>query len=164
VKGEIAVDAYMFQAALYCAPCGESIRARLTAEGKAPENPMDEHSFDSDDFPKGPFPDGGGEADSEQHCDACAEALDNPLTDDGQRARAERLAPKYLDLEPEEIGRGQYVGHSAGELRDMLDALDAAYELLPLTDEGHAVFDGMSDALKAELQKIEYHFYSNARN
>jgi hypothetical protein len=147
------MDAYMYQAALYCAPCGESIRARLTAEGKAPEDVTDETSFDSGDFPKGPEEDGGGVADAEQHCDACGRDLENPLSEEGQRARVARLAPQYLAMA--EV-------HTADELRGMLDALEAAYELLPLTDEGHALFDAMEDALKSDLQKIEYESYSSA--
>lgn len=43
----------------------------------------DEGSYDSDDFPKGPYPEGGGEADTPQHCDSCHEFLENPLTSDG---------------------------------------------------------------------------------
>ena len=42
-----------------------------------------ESDHDSDDMPKGPYADGGGEADSPQHCDACGEFLENPLTGDG---------------------------------------------------------------------------------
>lgn len=91
------MNVYMFQAALYCEACGESIIERLTAEGKAPAHPSDEYSFDSDEYPKGPYPDGGGEADSPSHCDCgpyCLNAetigrltvgafLENPLTSDG---------------------------------------------------------------------------------
>jgi hypothetical protein len=77
------MQVYMYQAALYCEACGEAIRERLTAEGKAPSNPEDEHSFDSGDFPKGPYPEGGGEADCPQHCDACGLFLENALTADG---------------------------------------------------------------------------------
>ena len=38
---------------------------------------------DTGDFPQGPFPDGGGEADSPQHCGKCGEFLKNALTDYG---------------------------------------------------------------------------------
>ena len=74
-------DVYMFQGALYCEDCGEDIRARLRKEGKAPEDEDDEESFDSDDFPKGPFGDGGGEADTIHHCDSnesCLNAIELP--------------------------------------------------------------------------------------
>ena len=92
------MDAFVFQADIYCADCGEAIRKRLTDEGKAPADPDDESSYDSDEFPKGPYEDGGGEADTPQHCgsgDGCINAiagnddtevgafLENPLTKDG---------------------------------------------------------------------------------
>lgn len=77
-------DVYMYQAALYCAECGEKIRADLDVIGHTPEDPDDETSYDSDDYPKGPFADGGGEADSPQHCDACRVFLENPLTSGGE--------------------------------------------------------------------------------
>lgn len=77
------MDAYIYAADLYCADCGEDIRSRLTQEGKAPSDPDDETSYDSDEFPKGPFADGGGEADCPQHCGGCGAFLENPLTSDG---------------------------------------------------------------------------------
>ncbi len=79
------MNAYMYSAALYCEQCGEAIRARLDAEGFAPSDPDDETSYDSDEYPKGPFPDGGGEADCPQHCDDCHCFLENPLTSEGER-------------------------------------------------------------------------------
>jgi hypothetical protein len=93
-------NVYMYQAALYCEDCGEAIRKKLEEQGEAPEDPDDETSYDSSDFPAGPYPDGGGEADGPQHCDCGAECLDavtlpcgdkigawleNPLTEDGVR-------------------------------------------------------------------------------
>lgn len=87
------MNAYIYQAALYCEHCGEKIRQRLTAEGKAPANPDDEYTYDSDDFPKGPYPDGGGNADCPQHCDSCHCHLENPLTAEGELYVTE----KFLD-------------------------------------------------------------------
>ena len=78
------MDCYMYSAALYCARCGEGMRAQLKAAGLAPGDPDDEGSYDSDAYPKGPFADGGGEADSPQHCDECGEFLENPLTSLGR--------------------------------------------------------------------------------
>jgi hypothetical protein len=75
------MDVYMYRAALYCTDCGEAIRERLSA--RAPADQDDESSYDSDDYPKGPFPDGGGEADCPQHCDSCNVFLENSLTSDG---------------------------------------------------------------------------------
>ena len=42
-----------------------------------------ESHYDSDDLPKGPYAEGGGEADTPQHCEGCAQFLGNPLTVDG---------------------------------------------------------------------------------
>lgn len=40
----------------------------------------------------GPYPSGGGEADSPQHCDSCGIWLQNPLTDDGRRYVEDAIA------------------------------------------------------------------------
>lgn len=74
-------DVYMFQGALYCENCGLAIQEKIRKDGKEPEDEDDERSFDSDDFPKGPFGDGGGEADSVHHCDSnerCLNAIELP--------------------------------------------------------------------------------------
>lgn len=47
---------------------------------ECPGDPDDENTYDSFDFPKGPYSDGGGEADTVQHCDGCGCHLENPLT------------------------------------------------------------------------------------
>lgn len=65
------MNAYIYRAALYCEPCAKLIRADL------------DPAEDSDRFPQGPYPNGGGEADSPQHCDRCLLFLGNPLTSDG---------------------------------------------------------------------------------
>lgn len=77
------MNVYMFQAALFCESCGEEHRNDLDAAGKTPCAPDNESSFDSDDYPKGAYSDGGGEADCPQHCDACGVFLENPLTSEG---------------------------------------------------------------------------------
>jgi len=69
------MDAYMYRAALYCVPCGNKIKAALT-------EPDIIHD-DSDHYPQGPYANGGGEADTPQHCDTCRCFLQNPLTLDG---------------------------------------------------------------------------------
>lgn len=77
------MDVYMFQADLHCESCGEEIKAEIDAAGNGPADSADEHSFDSDDYPKGPYPNGGGEADCPWHCGTCGVFLENPLTPDG---------------------------------------------------------------------------------
>lgn len=68
--------AYIYQAELLCACCAENVTRDLVRDGQV-------NTGDSDDFPQGPFPDGGGEADCPQHCGVCEAFLENPLTPDG---------------------------------------------------------------------------------
>lgn len=75
---------YVFQAALLCEECGVKTKAALDKMGRGPLEPDNEYTWDSDDYPKGPYPDGGGEADCYQYCDKCGQFLDNPLTADGE--------------------------------------------------------------------------------
>lgn len=77
------MNAYIYCADLLCPDCAIVTMNHLRHEGKAPEDWKDENSFDSDDYPKGPYPDGGGESDSPCHCGACGVPLENPLTSDG---------------------------------------------------------------------------------
>jgi hypothetical protein len=117
-------DVYVFQAALYCEDCGNAIQDTIRKEGEAPENEDDEESFDSDDFPKGPYGNGGGEADSVHHCDShekCLNAiklpcgskvgawLGNPLTHDGVdwlvNSITEDLLASKISPQPQQVGR-----------------------------------------------------------
>jgi len=76
------MDAYIYQADIYCEDCGEKLcREFDKPDGMDSDN---ESSWDSDDYPKGPYPDGGGEADCPQHCGGCGTFLENPLTGDGR--------------------------------------------------------------------------------
>lgn len=68
------MDVYIYQAALLCEACGDAVIARDDAGV---------NTGDSDDYPQGPYPGGGGEADTPQHCDHCHLFLENPLTGDG---------------------------------------------------------------------------------
>ena len=68
---------YIYQADTYCDSCGRRIAAELIAEGLAPDDPTDERSYDSDDFPKWAPDD--EECDSPDHCASgvdCLEPLD----------------------------------------------------------------------------------------
>jgi len=76
------MDAYVYQASFVCVPCGRDIKARL---GKNSD------TGDSNTYPQGPYGEGGGEADSPQHCDCCNEFLENPLTNDGYDAVREAI-------------------------------------------------------------------------
>lgn len=71
------MDAYVYQAAMLCPACAEKTRNELL---QGPFCSQDE----SDYWPQGPYCDGGGEADTPQHCDKCGVFLKNPLTRDGE--------------------------------------------------------------------------------
>jgi hypothetical protein len=89
------MDAYVYAADLYCEDCGRAIQKKLP-----------EDTGDSDSYPQGPYPDGGGESDGPQHCgmgDGCPNAmtlegvkigvwLGNPLTSDGVEYMKEMLS------------------------------------------------------------------------
>lgn len=92
------MNAYIYDADIWCEACGEAIRKQITTEGHSPDHPDDECTYDSSEFPKGPYTEGGGESDCPQHCSAgerCINAieisggrrigafLENNLTADG---------------------------------------------------------------------------------
>jgi hypothetical protein len=108
------MDAFIYQADLYCEDCAVAIMARLTEEGKRPADPFNEHTYDSDNYPKGPYPDGGGEADYFAHCAECREFLCNPLTSEGVRHVTEAL-DEYL---AHKDGAADVLDVWAEELRD----------------------------------------------
>lgn len=85
------MNAYIYNADIYCEACGEAIRNEMANANHAPENWDDESSYDSGEFPKGPYPDGGGESDCPNHCGACGAFLENPLTTDGMNYVIESL-------------------------------------------------------------------------
>ena len=73
---------YIYQAELWCDTCGAAICDALDAEGKGHDR-SDETSYDSDDYPKGPFSD-SDESDTPSHC-ASGETCPNAVTlDDGR--------------------------------------------------------------------------------
>jgi hypothetical protein len=68
------MDAYIFQADIYCEPCARELMGFYSAR---------RGQEDSDDYPQGPYSDGGGEADCPNHCGSCGTFLENPLTGEG---------------------------------------------------------------------------------
>ena len=79
------MEVFIYQAAMWCESCGFDIRTRLSL-------PRDDiRRDDSNTFPQGPYTDGGGEADTPQHCDGCGTFLQNPLTGDGENYVREKL-------------------------------------------------------------------------
>jgi len=87
---------YMYQADLLCEDCGIAVKNDLNSQGKEPENIENEYSFDSDDYPKGPYPDGGGESDVPCHCGSCGAFLENPLTRDGLEYVGEEIKTSLI--------------------------------------------------------------------
>ena len=92
------MDAYICKAGLWCGPCviKALVAARKAAPGAIDMSPAEalqqivsangftrESHYDSEDLPKGPYAQGGGEADTPQHCEGCRQFLGNPLTSDG---------------------------------------------------------------------------------
>ena len=76
------MDAYIYKADIYCEDCMRDIKATVLAD------PCLAYNGDS---PKGPFPNGAGEADIPQHCGSCGVFLENPLTDDGRAYVKEQI-------------------------------------------------------------------------
>jgi hypothetical protein len=106
------MDAYVYQAALSCGPCMirrlvEEKKASPGALGMEPAEALQqivssngftsEGDYDSDDLPTGPNENGGGEADTPQHCDGCGAFLENRLTGDGVRYVNEKLTEHARD-------------------------------------------------------------------
>jgi len=79
------MSVYVYQAALLCNDCGCAKRNMIAAEYPelVPQNPAEESSYDSDEFPKGPYDSDSNDSDSIQHCDHCGVFLENPLTNEG---------------------------------------------------------------------------------
>jgi len=85
------MDAFIFQAALICSDCCNDFKANHEKPDHVDES--DEYSYDSDEWPKGPYAYGGGEADTPQHCDHCGVFLENSLTPDGDTWLREQAEP-----------------------------------------------------------------------
>lgn len=109
------MECFIYRADFYCDDCGKAICADLDQQGKRPSNPDDQHSYDSDEYPKaiGEI----GESDCVHHCgagEACINAiqigndgpkigcwLENDLTGEGVDSLIETAATnpgKIVDL------------------------------------------------------------------
>ena len=73
------MNVYIYRAALYCKECAERARDSVRHTCKRHRNDAQHAWDDSEHWPHGPYADGGGEADSPQHCDTCHVFLENPL-------------------------------------------------------------------------------------
>jgi RadC-like JAB domain len=119
------IEAYAYQADLYCEDCGRAIQSQLRQEGIR-------DTGDTNDFPQGPYPDGGGEADSPWHCASDAECINamefsdvklgvwlgNPLTREGVEQLREMLdapGPSAYQRELHAFWRRVYSDYLGGE-------------------------------------------------
>ena len=75
--------AQVYQADIFCDSCGEQIRLRILGEGKAPQNPIDETTYDSDEYPKRAWD--HDESDSPQHCGSGETCLEAETLSDGSK-------------------------------------------------------------------------------
>lgn len=61
--------AYIFQADIYCDDCGHALCRKFDTAGERPADVEDEHSYDSDEYPKRVGDDDDhGESDTQTHC------------------------------------------------------------------------------------------------
>lgn len=90
------MSVYIYAADQYCEACGEDIKQRLlAARGESAEKYEDETTYDSDDFPKGPYP--PGEADTPGHCGSGEDCL-APLELTGEDGQPFKVGA-FLDCE-----------------------------------------------------------------
>jgi hypothetical protein len=136
------MDAYVYKAALYCPGCAAQIR-----KGRDVQMWPRVMQEDSENVPQGPYPNGGGEADTPQHCDACGVFLESPLTPDGTRYVIEKLVEHARD------GNGD-----AKVLMEWAKFYNAAYyepgevSLVELRTEYALFFEGPSDSAGMVVQ------------
>lgn len=100
---------------------------------------------DSDTYPQGPYPNGGGEADMPQHCGSCGLFLDNPLTSDGETFVRDAFG-EYV-----EIGRGALEVIGEWKLAYSWCWDDWVEITLPLLEEDYP----LKPAEKARLAELE---------
>ncbi len=86
------MEFFVYNDDVYCFSCGEKLRNRLPVpQGVDLE---DGNTFDSDEYPKGPYSGQEGLADTPQYCAGCGVFLENPLTEDGEDYVRETIAFK----------------------------------------------------------------------
>lgn len=71
----------IYQADVWCDECTDEIKKAQNMLGTTPNDPDNQYSYDSDEYPKDS--DVTCESDTPQHCAGCQEFLENDLTTDG---------------------------------------------------------------------------------
>jgi hypothetical protein len=100
------MNVYIYAADLWCEECGAKICEDLSAKGEAPEDPEDESSYDSDDYPKGPTDE--GESDTPSHCAGCGCFLESLLTSDGARYVREAIERAIVEGRADSVALTQW--------------------------------------------------------
>ncbi len=75
--------AAIYAADIYCNSCGNDIRKSITDSGLAPDDPDNESTYDSDEYPK--FVGSLDETDSPQHCGSGEDCLEAETLSDGSK-------------------------------------------------------------------------------
>lgn len=116
------MDAYIYKADCYCSDCALALQEMIKEDNPEAAERFEQGVQDSEEYPVGPFPDGGGEADSPQHCgnQSCMVFLMNPLTDEGKEFVIDILG-RYLKEGDEELG----ASYLAGELNERIQNDDS---------------------------------------
>lgn len=73
----------IYQADVWCDSCADDIRQRIQKQGNAPENPDDETTYDSDEFPK--YMGEDESADTPQHCGSGEDCLEAEIMPSGAK-------------------------------------------------------------------------------
>ena len=112
------MNAYAYNAALWCGACARLISPDLVQ---------------GDEIPTGPYPDGGGAADTPAHCDGCGVHLGNDLTAEGYRYVGEAIQA----FAESGAGQGEVIREWLNAYPDAFDAVlhrDVTRALLALRE------------------------------
>lgn len=86
-------NVFFYRADIFCTDCGNGFKRAIDADSP----PRPEECDDSERYPQGPIGNGGGEADTPQHCGKCGTFLENPLTREGRIYVEERIETARID-------------------------------------------------------------------
>ncbi len=109
---------YIYCADTYCDECGRAIAQDIVDSGQGPADIDDERSYDSDEFPKGPYP--SEETDGPDHCandDCLGDVVD--LGDYGLEPGAELFGAERRVIG--ELLSDGLTEHGVSYLRELLD-------------------------------------------
>ncbi len=111
------MEAYIYCGDVYCEECISQMKLDIPVPEDTDLEGGNESTWDSDDYPKGPYGDGGGEADSPQYCGQCQLFLENPLTTNGVAYVLELLDP-YISGDDSDLTSDSCCQYIADRARD----------------------------------------------